>query len=108
MSYEQVVELTRELHAGGFENVVTTHLIDPKWRKDYRPGWATTDDVMWSVRLSGYLMPMPQIKKLIDICERHDMSFWMSPTYTNNDESTGGTEIYVRVGTPNSRRQTMG
>lgn len=100
--------MSRELHAGGFKHVIATHLIDPQWRKDYRPGWSERDDVMWSVTLRDYLMPMPQIKKLIEICERHGMTFWMSPGYMNSDEDSGGTEIYLRVGSPDSRRKAMG
>ena len=106
MTYEQMTGLSKELHAAGFEHVIVSHLIDPEWQKNYRPGWASKTDVMWSVRLHDYLVPMPQIKKLIEICERHGMTFWFSVQYANTDEDTGGSEIYVRVVSPESNTQT--
>src|SRR3990167_10739381 len=102
MSYVQMTALSRELEAAGFKHAIVTHLIDPEWRKNYRPGWADKADVMWSVRLHEFLLPMEQIKRLIEICERHGLTFWFSQGHATGDEGTGGTEFYVRVGTADS------
>lgn len=103
LTYEQMADLSRDLHAAGFRHVLALHLIDPKWRRDYRPGWADDRDVMWTVRLHEHLMPMDQHKRLIEICERHGFVIWMSTPYADFDEDTGEGQFYVRIGRPEMR-----
>lgn len=102
LSYEQMADISRDLHASGFEHVIVTHLVDPKWRKDYRPGWADERDVMWSVRLHEYLMPMERTQELIDICKRHGLVFWVKAEFSDADDDTGGTQFYARIAKPNA------
>lgn len=92
---EQMIAISRELQDAGFKHVRCLHSIDPEWRRKYRLNNDRFEEVMWSITLADLSIAMPRVQRLIDICERHGMTFWMS---AGNDK----TELYFLVATPDS------
>jgi hypothetical protein len=80
-----------ELEAAGFKHVVARHHFDPEWRAQYRP---TLEPVGWTVAITDFLLPLPKIKTLIEICERHSLVVWWGSTDHEN-----GRELYLKLGT---------
>lgn len=97
MPYDVMIAVSRDLAAAGFAHVVGCHLIDPKWRAQYRRQWTAADEVMWTVRIHEYLTPMEQTEKLIEVCKKHGLTFWMGSRGEGEDM-----ELYAKVGTPDS------
>jgi hypothetical protein len=93
----QMEAFSRELESAGFKHVRCLHLIDPKWREDYRPLRPELDNMAWTVNLTRDMLQMPELKRLIDICERHGMTFWVGAI-----GDTESVEFYLLIGAPTS------
>lgn len=91
LTFEVMLAVSKDLEEAGFKHVQCQHMIDPEWRREYRGKRPELEGVAWTIHLSN-LYPLPMIKKLIEICERHGLTFWL------NSLADEGTELYLRVG----------
>lgn len=85
-----------ELSAAGFKHVISRHHIDPEWRAQCRPYRPELEPIAWSVAITEFLIPLPKIKILIEICERHNLVVWWG---TNGSVEEEGRTLYFVVGT---------
>lgn len=83
--FHQMAKVTKELEEGGFRHVITRLTIDPKWRAEYRPDRPELDPVSWTVEIDNYLIPMQQMKKLIEICENNGLTVWWDAKIIQHD-----------------------
>lgn len=96
LTFEQMEAVSRDLENAGFKHVRCLHLVDPEWRKAYRSTRPELENTAWTITLAEGMTPMARIKTLVEVCERHGMTFWMN---TAGEDS----EIYFRVGDPSAR-----
>lgn len=98
---ELMIAVSGELEAAGFKHVVACHHIDPEWRAKYRPLRPELEPVAWTVSITDFLLPLPKIKALIDICEKHNFVVW----WDSRDLGEDGRALYLKIGT-NERTAT--
>ena len=91
-----MLKVSKELEDAGFKHVVSSHHIDPAWRAQYRPHRPELEPIAWTVRIRTYLIPMPEMKALIEICERHSLVLWWK---SGPEDPEGGSELYLKLGT---------
>ena len=96
LTLEQVKAISTDLERLKIGHVLAFQRVDPQWRSQYRAKRPELEGWMWSVRVSESLMPMPQIGSLMEVCQRHGLTFWMGGNSSNYDEgeqanASGGT-----------------
>jgi hypothetical protein len=96
LTTDQVKAISADLEAGGFKHVLALHKVDPEWRRGYRSNRPELEGWMWSVRLGEDLIPMARVQRLIEICQRHGLVFWMGGNSSYSDEGSG-VELYLKI-----------
>ncbi len=84
-----------QLEESGLGHVLALHKTDSSWHEQYRPHRPELAAWMWSIRLKDSLLPMPQIQKLIAICEANSLTFWLGG-HEEGDEGYGA-QLYVKI-----------
>jgi hypothetical protein len=93
---DQVTAFSRTLVDAGFKHVISTHLVDPEWAKAYRPG-RDMGGPLWSIHLGETMVQMHELKRLIEICEAHDVVFWMTGHYSGESDQGSGVDFYLKI-----------